>query len=111
MADGNISKGLEMLNAGTETLNVTSSSGEIVSISATYNVRYVPSSVVVTGNTATATWTLGSSASIAADNGGKLGTALADRTHLKRVVIRFWDNTLGVNTTLTFFKSNTGGNQ
>lgn len=111
LADGNVSKGLEMLNAGTETLNVTSSSGEIVTVNATYNVRYVPSTVVITGNTATATWKLGSSGSIAADNGGTLGTALADRTHLKRVVIRFQNNSLGVDTTLSFFKSNTGSNQ
>ncbi len=109
-ADGNVSKGLEMLNAGTETLRIQTSTGESFDINATYNVRYVSSDVVNNGNSQSATWTLGSSGTISADNGGVLGATLNDRTHLKRVVVRFWNNDLGVDTTLTFFKSNKGSN-
>jgi len=110
-ADGNISKGLEMLNSGTETLSVISSTGESFDINATYNVRYVPSTLTsVAGNTATATWRLGSSGTITQDIDGFLGTAATDRTHLKRVVVRFWNSDLDVDTTLTFFKSNKGNN-
>jgi len=109
-ANGNVEGGLEMLNAGTETLNILASTGELVDINATYNVRYVDSTVAVAGNTATAVWRLGSSSTITADNNGFLGTAVADRTHLKRVVVRFWNPTLQVDTTLSFFKSNKGGN-
>lgn len=108
-ADGNVSKGIEKLNGGTESLQVVSSSGEVLAIDATYNVRYVPSTLVsLNANTATATWRLGSSSNMAPD--GSLGVAAADRTHLKRVVVRFQNNNLGVDSTLTFFKSNKGGN-
>lgn len=107
-ADGNVSKGIEKLNGGTESLSVSASSGENFTVNATYNVRYVPSTVVVTGNRASATWRLGSSDTIAADNGGSVGTASVDRTHLKRVVVNFWNS--DVNTTLTFYKSNLGNN-
>lgn len=107
-ADGNVSKGLEMLNAGTETLSVTSSTGETFDINATYNVRYVPSALTATaGNTATTTWRLGSSGAITQDIDG----SLTNKTHLKRVVVRFWNDDLGVDTTLSFFKSNKGNNQ
>lgn len=109
-ANGNVAGGLEMLNAGTETLTVTSSAGEAVDINATYNVRYVDSNVTVVNNTASAVWRLGSSGTINADNNGSLGAAATNRTHLKRVVVRFWNTTLGVDTTLSFFKSNKGGN-
>lgn len=105
-ADGNVSKGIEKLNGGTETLSVISSTGERYDVNATYNVRYVDSNVTIAGNTATATWKLGSSSTISSDNGGYLGTT----THLKRVVVRFWNNALGIDTTLTFYKSNKGGN-
>lgn len=112
-ADGNVSKGLEMLNAGTETLMVSASTGENISINATYNVRYVDANITPsnhTSDTVTTTWKLGSSGTITSDNGGDLGTNEADRTHLKRVVVRFWNNNLGVDSTLTFFRSNKGGN-
>ncbi len=109
-ANGNVAGGLEMLNAGTETLNVITSTGQSVDINATYNVRYVDSTVALAGNTATAVWRLGSSGTITADNGGSLGTAAANRTHLKRVVVRFWNSALNVDTTLSFFKSNKGSN-
>lgn len=109
-ANGNVAGGLEMLNAGTETLNVITSTGQSVDINATYNVRYVDSNVTIVGNTATAVWKLGSSGTITADNGGFLGTASEDRTHLKRVVVRFWNSALNVDTTLSFFKSNKGSN-
>jgi hypothetical protein len=112
-ADGNVSKGFEMLNDGTETLRITASTGEVVDINATYNVRYVDSNITPdnhTSNIVTATWRLGSSGTIDANNSGKLGTNQSDRTHLKRIVVRFWNTSLGVDTTLTFFKSNIGGN-
>lgn len=111
-ADGNISKGFEMLNGGTETLSITSSTGQSFDINATYNVRYVPSTLVsMNGNTAVAGWRLGSSGTIDANNSGSLGTALVDRTHLKRIVVRFWNSDLGIDTTLTFYKSNIGVNR
>ena len=110
LADGNISKGLEKLNSGTEILRVTSSTGESFNINATYNVRYVNSSAIQNTNTETATWRLGSSGAITEDNGGSLGAAVTDRTHLKRIVVRFWNTDLDVDTTLTFFKSNKGNN-
>ncbi|MDD3597865.1 hypothetical protein [Sulfuricurvum sp.] len=107
-ANGSVEWGLEMLNGGTETLSVTSSTGESIDINATYNVRYVSAAIVQNGNTETATWTLGSSGTIGNDNGGQLGTVEADRTHLKRVVVRFWNNALNIDNTMTFFKSNQG---
>lgn len=112
LADGNVSKGLEMLNAGTETLSVTASSGEVYRVSATYRVSYVPSitagGVLTNSNTETATWRLGASGTMMPSD-GNLGAVANNRTNLKRVVIRFWDNNLSVDTTLTFFKSNKGG--
>jgi hypothetical protein len=111
-ADGNVSKGIEKLNGGTETLSVTASSGEVYTVNATYGVSYVPSTtaggVLTNSNTETATWRLGSSGMMIPVD-GDLGAVAANRTNLKRVVIRFWDNNLGVDTTLTFFKSNKGG--
>lgn len=106
-ADGNVSKGLEMLNAGTEALSVVSSTGESLTVNATYNVRYVNAGVTTNGNSQSTVWNLGSSGTIASDNGGSRGTTSASRTNLKRVVVNFWNN--DVNTTLTFFKSNKGG--
>ncbi|MDP3267353.1 MAG: hypothetical protein Q8M39_11055 [Sulfuricurvum sp.] len=105
-ASGDVAGGLEMLNAGTETLAVTSSTGESVDINATYNVRYVDSNVTIIGNTATAVWRLGSSGTITEHNGGSLNSP----THLKRVVVRFWNPNMQVDTTLSFFKSNIGSN-
>lgn len=105
-ADGNVSKGLEMLNAGTETFSVTASTGETYDINATYNVRYMPETVVVNGDTANVTWKLGSSDQITNDVDG----SRTNHSHLKRVFTRFSNNNLGIDTTLTFFKSNKGGN-
>lgn len=103
--DGNLSRGIEQLNNGTELINVkTAATGESYNLSATYQVRYVDSTVTTNGNTATATWRLGSSGTMAPD-----GT-LNSPTHLKRVVTRFYNDDLGVDTTLTFFKSNKGTN-
>lgn len=99
--DGNVSKGIEKLNGGTETINVTASTGETFSVSANYNVEYVGSTVAMNGNTATATWRLGASGNM---NPSPAGTA----THLKRIVVRFFDDNLGADSTLTFFKSNKG---
>lgn len=112
-ADGNVSKGLEKLNGGTETLSIISSTGQSFDINATYNVRYVDANITPnnhSANTVTATWRLGSSGTIASDNDGDMGVNVDDRTHLKRIVVRFWNTTLGIDTTLTFYKSNIGSN-
>ncbi len=102
--DGNLSLGIEQLNGGNETISVQTQGGGTVSIDATYSVRYITSTVATNGNTQTATWRLGSSANMAPDG----WTAAADATHLKRVVTRFQNTALEVDTTLTFFKSNKG---
>lgn len=102
-ADGNLSKGIEQLNGGSETITITATSGEEYEVTATYEVRYVDSALTnISGNTATATWRLGSSGSMAPDG------STTNATHLKRVVTRFHNDNLGVDTTLTFFKSNKG---
>lgn len=102
--DGNLSKGIEQLNGGEETVSVQTQGGGAVDITATYSVRYVDSTVVTNGNTQTATWRVGSSGAMSPDG----ATAATGATHLKRVVIRFVNNSLGVDTTLSFFKSNKG---
>ncbi|MFA5215045.1 type II secretion system protein [Sulfuricurvum sp.] len=100
-ADGNTSKGIEKLNGGTETISITPTGGGApYSVSATYAVSYVSSDLTTNGNTATATWILGKS--------GSMSPAATGTSHLKRVVTQFTDATLGVDTTLTFFKSNKG---
>ncbi|MDD2265531.1 hypothetical protein [Sulfuricurvum sp.] len=101
-ADGNLSKGIEMLNGGSEPISITPIGGVPYIVTATYEVRYVNSSVTTLGNTQSATWVLGASNNMAPDG------SLNNPTHLKRVVTRFYDATLGVDTTLTFFKSNKG---
>ncbi len=103
---GILANGIEQLNGGSETISVTPAGGTPYSVTATYAVRYVTDSFNYpgAGNTATATWRLGSSASMAPD--GSLGTNANDRTHLKRIVTRF--DSLDTNITLTFFKSNKG---
>lgn len=100
--DGNLTKGIEQLNGGSEPIVITAASGETYTITATYAVDYVSSALdgAPVGNTATATWTLGSSTMMSPGAGGT--------SHLKRVVTRFSNNALGVDTTLTFFKSNKG---
>lgn len=101
-ADGNLSKGIEMLNAGSESITITPTGGTPYTVTATYEVDYVPSSVTqVTPNTQSAVWVLGSSNSINTNDTGTL-------SHLKRVVIRFNDATLDTDVVLTFFKSNKG---
>lgn len=103
--NGNLRQGIEQLNNGSESITVTTATtGEKYDLNATYQVRYVPSLITVNGNTATATWKLGSSDNMTPD--GTLNTP----THLKRVVTRFVNNDLGVDTTLSFFKSNKGTN-
>jgi len=100
--DGNLSRGIEQLNGGSETITITPAGGTPYGITATYSVAYVDSTVATVGNTATAIWRLGSSGNMMPDG------SLTDATHLKRVVTRFNNNDLGVDTTLTFFKSNKG---
>lgn len=100
--DGNLSRGVEQLNGGTEPITITAASGETYEVNATYAVRYVDSTVATSGNTQTAIWRLGSSAAMAPDG------ATNAPTHLKRVVTRFYSDDLEIDTTLTFFKSNKG---
>jgi hypothetical protein len=102
LGDGNVSRGIEQLNGGSETITVTPTNGTPYDINATYSIRYVTSTVTTTGNTQTANWVLGSSDNLSPDG------SLNNPTHLKRVVTRFDNPTLGVSTTLTFFKSNKG---
>lgn len=99
--DGNLTRGIEQLNDGTETLTITAASGESYTMDATYAVDYVDAALdSVSDNTASATWTLGSSTT--------MSPATTGTSHLKRVVTRFHNAALGVDTTLTFFKSNKG---
>lgn len=98
--DGNISRGIERLNGGSETVTITPADGTPYSITATYRVAYVDSTVATAGNTATAIWILGSSDTM---NPSPSGTS-----HLKRVVTRFSDPNLQTDIVLTFFKSNKG---
>ncbi len=106
--DGNLSRGIEQLNGGNndlgEAIIISPASGTPYTITATYEVDYVPSGPTTTiGNTQTATWMLGSSGSI-----NPADAPAENVTHLKRIVTRFQNTTLGVDTTLTFFKSNKG---
>ncbi|MDD4855002.1 MAG: hypothetical protein PHQ22_02530 [Sulfuricurvum sp.] len=102
---GVLANGIEQLNGGSEPITITPiGDGTSYNVTATYSVAYVDSTVTpLTGsNTQTAIWTLGSSNNMMPDG------SLNNPTHLKRVVTRFNDATLGVDTTLTFFKSNKG---
>lgn len=100
--DGNVSKGIEQLSGGIETLTIPIQSGGEYNVSATYKVSYVSSSLdAINNNVASAIWILGAS-------GNTNPSASGGATNLKRVVTTFYDTTLDVNTTLTFFKSNKG---
>jgi len=101
--DGNTSLGIERLNGGTETVTISPAGGGTpYTVSATYSVAYINPNVAVSGNTATATWVIGSSTNM---NPGPSGTS-----NIKRIVTRFNSpvTDLDVDTTLTFFKSNIG---
>lgn len=95
---GVLANGIEQLNGGDELIAITAN----YDVNATYAVSYIPSTVVTNGNTATATWVLGSSTNMA-PNG-----SLTVPTHLKRVVTRFNDPETTTDIVLTFFKSNKG---
>jgi len=99
---GILANGIEQLNNGSEPITIAVSTGESYDITATYRVTYVSSTVTpLTGSsTQTATWVLGSSTAMAPSASGT--------SHLKRVVTRFNNTALGVDATLTFFKSNKG---
>jgi len=99
---GVLANGIEQLNGGTELITITAADGTSYDVNATYEVRYVDSTVATAGNTATATWMLGSSNVMAPD--GSLATA----THLKRIVTRFNNPATNTDIVLTFFKSNKG---
>ena len=99
---GILANGIEQLNNGSEPITIMTSTGESYDITATYRVTYVSSTVTPStgSSTQTATWVLGSSTAMAPSASGT--------SHLKRVVTRFNNTALGVDTTLTFFKSNKG---
>ncbi|HEX5711049.1 MAG TPA: hypothetical protein VFX68_06845 [Sulfuricurvum sp.] len=97
---GILANGIEQLNNGAEPITITSADGTNYNITATYSVAYVDSTVATSGNTQTAIWVLGSS--------GNMNPSPSGTSHLKRIVTRFNNDTLGVDTTLTFFKSNKG---
>lgn len=99
LGDANLSHGIEQLNGGSENLTIAAT-GESYTVTASYVVSYVPSTVTVSGNTATATWVLGSSTNM---NPSPSGTS-----HLKRVVTHFTDSDTQTDIVLTFFKSNKG---
>lgn len=101
---GILANGIEQLNNGSEPISITSADGTNYNITATYSVAYVdyPVTPLTGSNIQTATWVLGSSNNMAPDG------SLTNVTHLKRIVTRFNNDTLGVDTTLTFFKSNKG---
>jgi hypothetical protein len=95
--DGNLSKGIEQLNGGSEPITITPAGGVAYFVTASYAVSYVDSTVTGT-NTQNATWILGASSNMSPSTSGT--------SHLKRVVTRF--DSPDSNITLTFFKSNKG---
>ena len=100
--DGNVSKGIEQLSGGTETLPVAIQSGGSYNVNATYKVGYVSSALdAINNNVISTTWRLGAS-------GNTNPSASGGASNLKRVVTTFYNDALDVNTTLTFFKSNKG---
>ena len=100
--DGNLSQGIERLNGGFETIKIISASGTEYNVTASYAVSYVPSDLTTTGNTATATWIIGSPA----DTNNPVASIVP--THLKRIVTQFYDPATQTDIVLTFFKSNKG---
>jgi len=105
-SDGNLSRGLEQLHGGTETLRITPTGGEPYNIFATYRVNYVASNAAITApNAISTTWSIGSSDKM---NDYNVTTAAANATHLKRVVTEFYHPDLQADVVLTFFKSNKG---
>lgn len=100
--DGNLSRGIEQLNGGSESVVITPSDGGSYNVTATYEVDYVTSTVAngANANSKTAIWTLG---------GNNFDTAnTGNVSHLKRVVTRFNNPQLSTDIVLTFFKSNKG---
>jgi len=97
----NLQQGIEQINDINDTFEVNATGGESYRVPITYRVSYVNSTVAVSGNTAAATWVLGSS-------GSMTPSASGTQTHLKRIVATASGNSPDVNITLTFFKSNKG---
>ena len=100
LGDGNVSRGIEQLNGGTEKIRVTGTSYDI---NASYHVRYVPSApTALNENRVDANWTLGSVTTPNPADG-----SLVPNSHLKRIVVVF-SEAGGTQAVLTFFKSNKG---
>lgn len=102
---GILANGIEQLNGGLETIRIISASGTEYDVNASYAVSYVSSALDAppVGNTATATWIIGSSTDM-----DPAPSSLTVPTHLKRIVTRFYDPVTQTDTVLTFFKSNKG---
>jgi hypothetical protein len=97
--DGNLTKGVEQLDGGSEPITITPIGGTPYSVTASYAVDYVDSTLnIVANNVASDSWIIGSS--------GNMRPSTSGTSHLKRVVTRFASP--DVNITLTFFKSNKG---
>lgn len=105
--DLNLSRGIEQLHNNPYNLEVNVTAGAVstmYTIPIQYSVSYVTATLTAgpdANGTATATWQLGSSATL------NPNSAVA-ATHLKRIVATVQDNDPAVNMTLTFFKSNIG---
>ncbi|OHD77615.1 MAG: hypothetical protein A2023_04020 [Sulfuricurvum sp. GWF2_44_89] len=104
-ADGNLSLnfGIEQLHNLPYNLEINATGGNIYTIPIEYRVNYVAATMSpINAGVATATWTLGSSATMNPNPAGGV-------THLKRIVVRT-NNAANpdVDMTLTFFKSNVG---
>jgi hypothetical protein len=101
----NLSQGIEQLHGRNYNMQVQQTDGTAVfTVPIAYSVSYVESNIsaIDASGTATAIWTLGSSASMNPSSAGA-------PTQLKRVVARVQNaDNPDVDMTLTFFKSNVG---
>lgn len=101
----NLSQGIEQLHARGYNLQIQQTGGAAVyTVPVSYAVSYVDAtmSAIDAAGAASATWRLGSSASMSPAASGA-------QTHLKRVVARVQNAANpDVDMTLTFFKSNVG---
>lgn len=101
---GFLVNGIEQLHNGTETLEINDTDNGSYTMNATYRVNYVPSNPTAsTATTQTFTWRLGSSDNLEPNDG-----STSTKTHLKRVVTRFYTGGNESDAVLTFYKSNKG---
>lgn len=101
MGNGNLQNGIEQINkVANLQFDINTTGGELYHVPIKYEVSYVESNVTIFGNTAVATWVLGSS--------GNMNPNPSGVSHLKRIVATASGANPDVNITLTFFKSNKG---